>query len=106
MYICIYIHTPLNKTNRNDVYVEFIWIYIYTHTYVYCRHAHMHSHTHTHTHTNPKTQNFTSELSGAKPHSTRNPTNYATQQILVAFGAGDASKRASRGCSSLHSAHT
>ena len=29
-----------------------------------------------------------------------------SQQILVAYGAGDASKRASRGCSSLHSAHT
>jgi hypothetical protein len=30
----------------------------------------------------------------------------ATQQIVVAYGAGDASKRGSRGCSSLHSAHT
>jgi len=32
--------------------------------------------------------------------------NYATHQILHAYGAGDASKRGSRGCSSLHSAHT
>jgi hypothetical protein len=32
--------------------------------------------------------------------------NYATQQILVAYCAGDASKRASRGCFSLLSSHT
>jgi hypothetical protein len=34
------------------------------------------------------------------------PANYATKQVLVAYGAGDDSKRASRGFSSLHSAHT
>jgi hypothetical protein len=34
------------------------------------------------------------------------PANYATHQVLVAFGAGDSPKRTSRGCSSLHSAHT
>jgi hypothetical protein len=32
--------------------------------------------------------------------------NRVTQQILIAYGAGDASKRGNRGCSSLHSAHT
>ena len=32
--------------------------------------------------------------------------NRVTQQILVAYGAGDASKRTSRGCFPLHSAHT
>jgi hypothetical protein len=32
--------------------------------------------------------------------------NYATHQILDAYGAGDASKRGNRGFSSLHSAHT
>jgi hypothetical protein len=32
--------------------------------------------------------------------------NYETQQILAAYGAGDASKPGSRGCSSLHSAYT
>ncbi len=32
--------------------------------------------------------------------------NCVTQQILVAHGAGDASKQAGRGCSSLHSAHS
>jgi hypothetical protein len=32
--------------------------------------------------------------------------NYATQQIMVAYGAGDASKRASRGFFPLRSAHT
>ena len=32
--------------------------------------------------------------------------NRTTQQILVAYGAGDASKRASRGFFSWHSAHT
>jgi hypothetical protein len=33
--------------------------------------------------------------------------NRAAKKILVAYGdLGDASKRASRGCSSLHSAHT
>jgi hypothetical protein len=29
--------------------------------------------------------------------------HYATQQILLAYSAGDASKRASRGCFPLHS---
>ena len=32
--------------------------------------------------------------------------DYATHQMVVAFGAGDASKRGIRCCSSLHSAHT
>jgi hypothetical protein len=32
--------------------------------------------------------------------------DHAKNQILVAYGASDVYKRASRGCSSLHSAHT